>query len=315
MVNGRLLNHTARSARHGVESLLLAGFGGHPVSFDYSFRSMLTAMPQAVPPDLSDDAGRGKSLARRYPRGTRIDPHAHAWAQVLYAVNGVMWVEVGQEALVVPPQRAVWLPPQTLHSIRMMSAVEMRNVYLRGADVQHLSRSAEVFEVNGLLRELITTLAEREAERDQHYLDIGYQLVALELAHAARYSLRIPLPDASDRRLDALCRAVIENPSVDISFEQHAETVGASVRTLARLFSRALGLGFAEWRRQIQLAIALSRLAEGQSVGAVAHALGYRLSSFSDMFRRELGVPPSEFAGHETLAGAAGGTAELEPEP
>jgi AraC-like DNA-binding protein len=259
-------------------------------------------MSIALPPDLSDDTRHGRSLARNYPRGVRIEPHSHAWAQVLYAVAGVMWVEVGNEALVVPPQRAVWLPPDTVHSIRMMSSVEMRNLYLREGDVHHLSRTSDVFEINGLLRELITTLAECEAERDQAYLEIAYRFVALELANAARYSLRVPLPDASDRRLAVLCRAVIENPSVDISFEQHAASVGASVRTLSRLFSRTLGIGFAEWRRQVQLAIAVSRLAEGQPVSTVARALGFRPSSFSDMFRRELGTAPSEFCAAETLA-------------
>ncbi|CAD6559499.1 HTH-type transcriptional regulator NimR [Paraburkholderia kirstenboschensis] len=252
-------------------------------------------MSKAVPPDLSENAGRGKSLARRYPRGLRIDPHSHDWAQVLYAVAGVMWVEVGRQALVVPPQRAVWLPPDTVHSIRMMSAVEMRNLYLRKEDVKHLSKQPDVFEINGLLRELITAIAEREAQRDEIYLDVAYRFAALELAHASRYSLRIPLPDGTDRRLEVLCHAVIENPSADISFEQHAASVGASVRTLARLFFRALGIGFGEWRRQVQLAMAVSRIAEGQSVSTVARALGYQPSSFSDMFRRELGTSPSEF--------------------
>jgi AraC-like DNA-binding protein len=259
-----------------------------------------TTMPKAVPPDLSDASGRGRSLARPYPRGFRIDPHAHEWAQVLYAVAGVMWVEVGREALIVPPQRAVWLPPGTVHSINMMSEVEMRNLYLREQDVRHLSKHGDVFEINGLLRELITTIAEHE--RDDEYLNAAYHLVALELAYAPHYSLRIALPDQSDRRLDVLCRAVISNPSVDVSFEHHAAAVGASVRTLSRLFTRELGLGFAEWRRQVQLAIALSRLAEGQSVSSVARSLGYLPSSFSDMFRRELGAPPSEFRPDETLA-------------
>jgi AraC-like DNA-binding protein len=258
-------------------------------------------MSQAAPPDLTDNSEPGKSLARDYPRGLRIEPHAHEWAQVLYAVAGVMWVEVGHEALVVPPQRAVWLPPRTVHSIRMMSAVEMRNLYLPQSDIEHLSKQPDVFEVNGLLRELITTLAERELQKDREYLDLAYRFAALELAHAARYSLRIPLPDQSDRRLDVLCRAVIENPSVDISFEQHAASVGASVRTLARLFSRALGMGFAEWRRQVQLVIAVSKLAEGQPISTVARSLGYRPASFSDMFRRELGVSPSEFCSEERL--------------
>jgi AraC-like DNA-binding protein len=188
----------------------------------------------------------------------------------------------------------------------MMSAVEMRNVYLRECDVHHLSTEADVFVVNELLRALITVLAEREVERGPQYLDVAYRLIALELAHAPRYSLRIPLPDRSDRRLAALCQAVVENPSVEISFEQHAASVGASVRTLARLFSRALGLGFAEWRRQVQLAIAVSKLAEGQPVSTVAHVLGYRPSSFSDMFRRELGVSPSEFTSDQKLANSAG---------
>jgi len=268
-------------------------------------------MPKAAPPDLHDEPGRGHSLARHYPRGLRIDPHAHTWAQVLYAVSGVMWVEVGREALVVPPQRAVWLPPGTVHSLHMMSVVEMRNIYLHERDVSGLSKHCEVFEINGLLRELVKTITEREQERDDEYLKVAYRLVAMELAHAARYSLRIPLPDTSDRRLDVLCRAVIESPSVDISFEQHAASVGASVRTLSRLFTRELGIGFAEWRRQVQLAIAVSKLAEGRSVSSVARSLGYLPSSFSDMFRRELGAAPTEFRPDETL----GGTEEARPTP
>lgn len=260
-------------------------------------------MSKALPPDLHDGPGQGRSLARHYPRGIRIDPHSHEWAQVLYAVAGVMWVEVEREALLVPPQRAVWLPAGTVHSIHMMSAVDMRNLYLHEQNVQPLSKQSGVFEVNGLLRELITTIAEQE--RDEIYLKAAYRLVVLELAHAARYSLRIRLPSSSDRRLEVLCRAVIDNPSVDIGFEQHAASVGASVRTLSRLFAQEFGMGFAQWRRQVQLAVALSRLAEGQPVSRVARSLGYLPSSFSDMFRRELGVSPTDFQPHETLKAAS----------
>jgi AraC-like DNA-binding protein len=86
-----------------------------------------------------------------------------------------------------------------------------------------------------------------------------------------------------------------------LAFFKIAGGGGGCGRPLARLFTRNLGLGFAQWRRQVQLAIALSRLAEGQSVSAVARSLGYLPSSFSDMFRRELGVPPSEYRPAETL--------------
>jgi AraC-like DNA-binding protein len=233
-------------------------------------------VPTSRPPELPED-DNARSLARHYPRGLHIEPHSHAWAQVLYAVAGVMWVEVGREALVVPPQRAVWLPAGKAHSIHMMSEVEMRNLYLHQRNVQHLSQQSDVFEINGLLRELIATIAEYEHThaRDSAYLETAYKLAMLELVHAPRSSLRIPLPDtseSSDRRLDALCRAVIDNPSIAISFEQHATSVGARVRPPARLFARELGIGFSEWRRQVQLAVAVSGLAEGRSVSSIARA-------------------------------------------
>lgn len=263
-------------------------------------------MTQAQPPDLHEEAD-GHSLQRHYPRGLHIEPHSHTWAQVLYAVSGVMWVEAGREALVVPPQRAVWLPAGTQHSIHMMSDVDMRNLYLHERNVGHLSAHSDVFEINGLLRELIVSIAEHEEAhtRDEDYLNTAYRLAMLELQHAPRSSLRIALPDASDRRLDALCRAVIASPSNAISFEQHAQSVGASVRTLARLFTRELGIGFAEWRRQVQLAVSVSGLAEGRSVSSIARSLGYLPSSFSDMFRRELGTAPTEFDPHAALAAAS----------
>jgi methylphosphotriester-DNA--protein-cysteine methyltransferase len=44
------------------------------------------------------------------------------------------------------------------------------------------------------------------------------------------------------------------------------------VRTLARLFQNNLGMGFAEWRRQVQLATAVAALIQGQSVSGIARA-------------------------------------------
>ena len=252
-------------------------------------------MTRASPPQLGEDNHDLHSLQRDYPRGTHIEPHAHAWAQVLYAVEGVMWVEVEHEALVVPPLRAVWLPPGTMHSIKMMGVVRMRNLYLHPEAVTSLSKRGEVVEVSPLLRQLIVVTAEEGMQRSREYLDAVHRLVVLELAAAKHSMLRIALPVGPDRRLDTVCRAVIDNPSLNMNIEYYAEQAGASVRTLARLFKQELGMGFAEWRRQVQLAIATSRLAEGQSVSTIARSLGYLPSSFSDMFRRELGVTPAAY--------------------
>jgi AraC-like DNA-binding protein len=252
-------------------------------------------MTKATPPRLGEDHRILHTLQREYPRGTYIEPHTHAWVQVLYAVRGVMWVEINREALVVPPQRAVWLPPDTPHSIRMMSDVCMRNLYLPAQDAVALGQRGEVFDVSPLLRQLIVTMAEEGDQRDEDYRRAAHRLIMLEIVAAKRGPLRIALPAGTDRRLESLCRAVIDNPTQDTALEELAERAGASVRTLSRLFKQELGLGFAEWRRQVQLAIATSRLSEGHAINAVARSLGYTPSSFSDMFRRELGVAPASY--------------------
>jgi len=50
--------------------------------------------------------------------------------------------------------------------------------------------------------------------------------------------------------------------------------------------------------------VAVSSLAEGRPVNSIARALGFQPSSFSDMFKRELGAPPSAFDPRATLADA-----------
>jgi hypothetical protein len=78
-------------------------------------------MIRATPLRLDDNDRALHTLRREYPRGRFIEPHAHAWVQVLYAIEGMMRGEVGNEAVVVPPQRAVWLYDE---------CSAMRNLYL-----------------------------------------------------------------------------------------------------------------------------------------------------------------------------------------
>jgi len=252
-------------------------------------------MARAAPPDLHRPGAALRTVARSYPRGLFIEPHAHDWGQLLYAMSGIMWVETPGEAVLVPPLRAVWLPAHVPHAVRVVSELEMRNIYLRPDQPHSLPTTTQVVDVKPLLRELILGLVEQQGAEDSEYYQHLSALAVLELQRARHSFLRVPLPDASDRRLLTLCQAVIASPSLAFSFEQHAAAAGASVRTLARLFQDSMGMGFAHWRRQVQLATAVAALIEGAPVSRIAADLGYRPSSFSDMFRRELGMAPSEY--------------------
>jgi AraC-like DNA-binding protein len=89
---------------------------------------------------------------------------------------------------------------------------------------------------------------------------------------------------------------VIADPTHGESLEQWASTVGASTRTIARLFRQELGVSFSQWRQQAILARAIPLLSQGRPLSHVAQELGYQSqSAFSAMFRRAFGASPRAF--------------------
>ncbi|WP_449433225.1 AraC family transcriptional regulator [Pseudomonas putida] len=253
-------------------------------------------MALASPPDLASAVHPIQPLARTYPRGLMIEPHLHDWGQLLYAESGVMWVDTPRSALLVPPHRAVWIPPHIPHGIRVVADLEMRNIYLRGELAERIGSELTVVEVSPLLRELIRRRVSLAPAADDLYRDALDGLLVIELRHSRSASLQVPMPANGDRRLRSLCETVLQAPTLEVSFEAHAQATGASTRTLARLFNAELGLSFTDWRRQVQLAYAAGRLLDRVPVSAIAAELGINLGSFSEMFRRSVGVAPSLYA-------------------
>jgi AraC-like DNA-binding protein len=88
----------------------------------------------------------------------------------------------------------------------------------------------------------------------------------------------------------------MDDPSLRFTIEEWGARVGASNRTLIRLFQRETGMSFGRWRQQLHIGLALQRLASGQSVTNIAFDLGYEsTSAFIAMFRRMLGTTPARY--------------------
>lgn len=129
-----------------------------------------------------------------------------------------------------------------------------------------------------------------EPARDRLLTD----LVLDELAHADTQTLGVPLP--RDKRLRALCEAVLRAPGERATLAEWAADTGASERTVARLFREELGTTYQQWRQQAVLAHALPMLARGMPIGQVAAATGYASdSAFSAMFKAAMGHPPTRW--------------------
>ncbi len=235
------------------------------------------------------------ALAMDYQEGEQVASHFHPRAQLVYGVSGVMQVQTPDSVWTLPPQRALWIPPNVPHQINMMSPVNMRTIYVEQSAAEQLGTRVKAISVSGLMRELILSLLAQPMEypvpgRGEHMAI----LLLMEIAEAGTLAVDIPWP--RDRRLQTACQAIMKAPGTPRTMEQLAEMAGASPRTLIRLFPRETGLKYHQWCQQVHLSDALCRLARGESIARIAAALGYASpSAFSAMFRRALGAAPSQY--------------------
>lgn len=224
--------------------------------------------------------------ARSMPADTHFEPHRHDWAQLAYSARGMLQVTAAREpasqeqtTFIVPPSRAVWIAPGALHTIVALEAAEFRTVYMHQGVTPEGWTGCRMLGVTPLLRELIPALDAPALSSTRE--GALAQLVLQEIAGAETLALGVPMPHATsgDKRLRALCDAVLQAPGRRSSLAEWAADVGASERTLARLFRDELGSSYQPWRQQVVLAHALPLLARGLPVSQVAARCGYASES------------------------------------
>jgi transcriptional regulator GlxA family with amidase domain len=85
-------------------------------------------------------------------------------------------------------------------------------------------------------------------------------------------------------------------PGDTTSLAELGQTIGASARTLSRLFHNELGMTFYQWRTQLRIYHALVLLADGHDTTHVAHACGWaNPSSFIAAFTTIIGTTPGRY--------------------
>ncbi|NMH75585.1 helix-turn-helix transcriptional regulator [Pseudonocardia xinjiangensis] len=115
-----------------------------------------------------------------------------------------------------------------------------------------------------------------------------------ELREAPEQPLHLPEP--RDDRLQAIARMLQESPADNATLAELGKTIGASSRTLSRLFNNELGMTFYEWRTQLRVHHALVLLAEGHDTIRTASACGWaNPSSFIAAFTTIIGTTPGRY--------------------
>jgi transcriptional regulator GlxA family with amidase domain len=188
----------------------------------------------------------------------------------------------------------------------------MRILFLPASLARLVPGHPAVFMVSGLAREILLTLTgprnyDRAARNDDRAAR-DYDRAALarlrrvlvdELHEAHEQPLQLPEP--RDDRLQAIAEMLYKQPADNTSLAELGQAIGASSRTLSRLFHDELGMTFYEWRTQLRIYHALVLLADGHDTTHVAHACGWaNPSSFIAAFTSIVGTTPGRHrAGHK----------------
>ena len=242
---------------------------------------------------------------------TRVVPHAHPWGQIAISSAGVVRMTMPHGTTIVPPSRALWIPPGIEHALTVVEDADLLTLYVdpsrriqglaSGAAEAARWRQCRVLEASRLLlalaHELDTRPDDAAVAPDPDCLARERRIAALlldELRRAPQVPLGIALP--GDKRLRRLCEAMLDDPSRHASLDGWAGDAGASARTIARLFRSELGTSFVRWREQVLLARAVPMAARRMPMAAIAAELGYASpSAFAAMVKRSVGSSPMRF--------------------
>lgn len=223
----------------------------------------------------------------------RVTPHHHPRAQILYVLSGVFHVITPLGNWVVPAGQAIWIPSHVVHDVYSNNAIQAFILFVDEAFTSALPKQCVTVKVSSLLKELFCKAVKygndyvaegKEARLVDVMLD---ELDEMELAN-------LYLPMAKDKRLIRIIDFLLDNPTERINMDELAQRVGASERTISRLFIKETGMTFSQWRKKYLLMKAIDKLDQGQPITTVALELGYSsASAFIAMFRKTLGMPPS----------------------
>lgn len=231
-------------------------------------------------------------LHYRVLRAGGFGPHTDdELAQLTWMRGAVLRVLTDRGVLVVPSNRAVWIPAGRPHDVVATGPGDLYCLYTRASDPTLDTDEPTVLEVDDLLRGLIGYLA---ASRGVDAALRARAVLLDALRAAARDPDRLALP--ADPRARAVARRVLDDPATAGPLESLAAGHGISARTVRRLFVDQVGMTFRDWAVQARLFASLPLLAEDLPVTEIAHRVGYATpSGYVAAFRERFGCTPGAY--------------------
>jgi AraC-like DNA-binding protein len=245
---------------------------------------------EAMPVPAAAVEGLPLSAVIRQGKSSQAPLHTHPQGQLIYPELGGLLLETSGSVVRLAPDRAAWIPGDVSHSVLIDRTYRYHSVYFDPGFAP--AESFFVLGVRPLLRELIFEVARWAGTSDLEQRRRLSSVLMDELIRAPRKSPGIEIP--KDARIARICRHIETDPSTNKSLADWSREVGASEKTLQRLFLTTTGMSFQQWRGHLRMNKAMEFHAQGMRLIDVALAVGYASeSTYAQAFKKRYGYPPS----------------------
>ena len=220
--------------------------------------------------------------------------HTHTKDQLLFSQRGCMVITMAGMKCVLPPIRAAWIPAGIEHSAQMTNVSHYRSLFFNESLQSKLSRKMRILDVNPLFLALIDRMAMWSFDKSEDEMINSLNLFIEELNAAKDTHLNLPLP--YDYRLKDWLLKVNNDDFLAPTLTQLSTEVGASTKTITRIFTKETGMPYQSWRQQWRVLAAIELLSKQLRVTDIAYRLGFSSdSAFISFFRQKTGFTPLHF--------------------
>jgi AraC-like DNA-binding protein len=217
---------------------------------------------------------------------------AEGGVRLICSVSGTISLMDGSQSHVLHAGQMLVLPAGTACGLTGRAAVA--HVICLGETPAVTVPDYGVLAMSGLVWSLVQeAVALGTAYLDRMHRQAMLALLILEVNRSKPAGAAIAVSLPQDRRLMRVCRRLMAQPDTDATLDDWCLHAGMSRRSFTRAFKQQTGMTFGQWRREVRLLVALSRISAGEQVISAALEVGYdSVSAFTVAFSRRFGIPP-----------------------
>ncbi|EJG0779083.1 AraC family transcriptional regulator [Vibrio parahaemolyticus] len=221
--------------------------------------------------------------------------HQHTWHQIIFPIKGLLQTQTEHYQHLVPHTSALFVPAGVQHESIALSNTIFVGIYLNPEFGATYEPQVRTIALTPFLNELLQEIR-RQCEGETSHKEVLHLLAVLhdQILKSNVQTFQLLLPQ--DRRLKLIFEQLTDEPALSCSLKEWGEKIGASERTLSRLFAKEFNTSFLLWRQQIRLIYSLSLLDESLPIQAIADLVGYQNdSSYIKAFKAYFDMTPQQY--------------------